>query len=401
MKKLSNQQEWQFWPIIFLAFFYPINNALINLAIPLYFFQQGINIELIGILAAGVAITYAFSPILFSKLSNRIGRKKSVILGISGAFCAQIIFYISLNPIPFLIARMMEGFFMGFYWTNLQSSISDNSLHDHSKMMSRYNISWNSGLLTGYLIGAIFLFVIDAVVLIFYFAPLFLAVNVFIAIFFFQESNKINLKDGLELKIRDNNEFRNQDEIKLTNYYIPLIIPILFVAVFGLAKASVGFLYPIKSETLGFETYTAYLLTFFCIVTQLIGTGTATFFSIKNLKRVPIICLFSLIFILIFYGITSDFFVFIILFLFLGYFTGLLYGFSLKLVLILNMKNHTSKYSGLLESVIGTMFLITPIALGFVARMGFDTAFYIISIVLLGIFIYCLINIKKIAELKE
>jgi len=401
MENADTHQEWRFWPVIILAFFYPVNNALINLAIPLYFFKEGISIEMIGVIAAGAAITYAFSPILFRKVSEKLGRKKSIILGISGALSSQLIFYFTLHPIPFLIARMMEGLLMGFFWINLQSSISDNALHDHSKMMSRYNIAWNSGLLVGNLIGAIFLFVIDNVELIFYIAPIFFAINVFIAILFFKESAKIDLDSSLEVRESENHKNNKSSNLELTAYYIPIIIPVILIIAFSVSKASVMFLYPIKSETLNFESYTVYLLVFFCILAQLIGTASATYFSIKNLKRIPLVCIISLIIVLMIYGLTTDFSTFFMLFLLLGFFCGLLYGFSLKLTIILNMKENTSKYSSLLESIIGTGFLVTPITCGFIAGIGLNSAFYIISIVLILQLIISIIYIRKIVEIKD
>ncbi len=72
-------------------------------------------------------------------------------LGVTGISFSQVIFYFTLEPIPFLIARMIEGFMAGFIWPSITSSISDKKL-DHDKHLARFNFSWNAGLLTGFLL---------------------------------------------------------------------------------------------------------------------------------------------------------------------------------------------------------------------------------------------------------
>ncbi len=412
MNKTENYQKWRFWPIICLAFFYPVNGALVNLAIPLYYFKRGTNIEIIGFLAAGVTMTYCFSPMLLNSISEKINRRRSVILGIVGVSLAQIVFYFSLEPIPFLIARLVEGFMAGFIWSNLQSSITDNAHHNHSKYLAKYNLSWNAGVLGGYLLGAIVLYLVDNLEIIFYIAPLLVVSNAFIILFFFQESNKRkNNQNNQELKhlnretnLDDNNLEKNYEKNKgnitdFTKYSIPVIVPSLYIISYCLIRGSVNFLYPIKSEILGFDTYTVYLLSFFGLSTQLISITLVSYLSIDHLKKIPIISLFALIIILIFFGLNSNFFIFLLLYLLLGIFSGTLHGASLKLFLALNMKNNTSKYSSLFESIIGFTFLITPIVAGFIARIDLNLAFYVMAIIFSIMFLANLIFIKKIQKI--
>jgi len=383
MSRTQGLKQWGFWPIILLAFIYPVNNALIGLAIPLYFYQIGIPLEIVGLLAAASAITYCFSPLLFSRIADRLGRKKSVILGMAGVAISQLIYYITLEPIPFFISRLLEGLFLGFYWMSLQSCISDNSLQDHSKMMSNYNISWNAGLLFGNLLGAIFLFLMNSIFLIFYISPIIVLVDLFVAISIFKEGEKVDLERGNTLREQNHIQENKRTDLPLTKYVIPMMIPILLVLSHSISKAGVNFLYPIRSVNLGFDGYTVYLFTFFCLITQLIGTSTATFYSIKNLKRIPLVYITGLIIVLIFYGIATELTVFIILFFLLGFFCGSLYGFALKIFMVLNMKRKTSRYSALLESVIGTAFFLTPLIAGILAFLGIFTVFFLLALILM------------------
>ena len=397
MKSTEKSSYWRFWPVICIAFLYPLNASMVGLAIPIFFWRQNVSIEMIGFIVAGQALTYSFSPILLNKISDRINRRRSVIIGVVGVCCAQCVYFFTLEPIPFLISRMIEGFMMGFIWANLQSSISDNTEHDHTKYIARYNFSWNFGILSGFLFGMIFLYFVDVLEYIFYIAPIIMIFNSVIAILFLQESTNVN-------PVVDNLNNENIGEIKgnigdLTKYSIPIILPLLLIIAYCFARLNANFLYPLKSEILGFEAYTVYLLAFFGFSTQVISITLTSYFSLKFLKRIPIISLIGIIIISILFAVNSNIIIFIVLFLILGFFTGVLYGSCMKLIVALNVKKNTSKYSGIMESTIGFGFLIGPIFTGLIAGVDINLAFYTLSSVFLVLLIVILIFTRKISRL--
>ena len=264
---VKDKQEWRFWSIVCLSFLYPLNNAIINLAIPLYYFKQSVPIQIIGgILVASITMTYCFSPILFRKYSDKIGRKKSVCIAMIGTSFAQMIFYFTLEPLIFIISRLIEGFVTGLYWSNLQASISENVKNDPDKYIARFNFGWNSGVLSGFLLGALILFNTNDLRIIFYFAPLLIFLSLIIAIIFFREINP-NIWKKIESSEYDNifNSNLKEESYNISKFYIPIILPVLLIIAFAFQQASVFLLYSIKSEILGFETYTVYLLAFFYI----------------------------------------------------------------------------------------------------------------------------------------
>ncbi|MBD3216160.1 MAG: MFS transporter [Candidatus Lokiarchaeota archaeon] len=398
MRSPEELSYWRFWPVFILAFFYPMNNGMINLAIPIYYLQEGLNTALIGILSAGSAISYMFSPILLNKLSQKLKRKTSITISLIGVFCSEIIFYFSLNPLLFLISRSVEGIFMGLYWPNLQSAISDNIFHKHSALTAKYNISWNSGMLTGFLFGALLLFSFGLLELIFYAAPILIFINLLVAVSAFQEPKKLNIhskefKDYVKeqeinlikaVKIK-----KEEDDFRKLSY--PRLYPVLIIVAYCLTRASVNFLYPIKSELLGFEEYTVYIATFFLALSQVISMFLASLMKLRYFNFVPPIMIGILIIVIPLIALNQDLSIFIILFFVVGSCTGVLYGVTLRMILMLNIKNDTSKFSGILESLIGAGFLITPIFSGFIAAVDLNITFYVLTLIIGVLFVFCMI----------
>ncbi len=360
---------------------------MISLAIPIYFFRRSVPTEIIGLLSAATTLTYSVSPILLSRVSERLPRKTSVIIAMIGTLISQLIFYISLHPILFLTTRLCEGFIVGLFWTNLQASISDNVYHRHRRLTALYNISWNTGLVLGLVFGAVLTYLINDLEIVFYFAPIFLLVNVLIAVFAFQEPYKNafiltkphkEVLQGGQLRKPSQNS-GNQPHID--NISFPIYYPFLLIIIYSIVRAAIKFLFPLKSEVLGFDTYTVYLASTFYALAQAIAMVGASSVSIKRFKTIHFIILIPLFIFTPLFGINTNYYFFILLFLITGAITGMLYGISLRLILILNMKHQTSLYSSILESMIGICFLFVPIMTGYLTYINIDLPIYVISLI--------------------
>lgn len=383
----DSKHHWRFWPVILLAIFYPLNMNMIGLAIPIYFFRRAIPTEIIGLLSAATTITYSISPIIFSKISDRLPRKTSVVIAMGGTFATQLIFYITLHPILFLLARLGEGFIVGLFWTNLQASISDNIYHRHRRLTAFYNLSWNTGLILGLVMGAILTYLVDDLTIIFYSAPFFLLFNLLIAIFAFKEPRKNSYDSIASPNLQKNEDQNYNDKFEATKHaeiesiQFPLVYPFILIILYSLVRATVKFLFPIKSEILGFETYSVYGASIFYALAQSIAMIGASSISLKHLKVLHIIILIPILIFTPIFGANTNYFIFIILFLIIGACTGMLYGISLRFVLILNMKHKQSLYSAILESIIGIFFLVAPILAGYLSYIDLDLPFYVLTII--------------------
>ncbi|MFW9999131.1 MAG: MFS transporter [Candidatus Hodarchaeota archaeon] len=400
MATKESYQNWRFWPVLCLVFIYAFSSPLLMLATPIYFFQQGVDIKLISLLSTALTITYCFSPIAFNKISDRLGRRKSVIISMIGASCAEFIFYFTLDPLIFLIARLFEGFILGLFFPNLLASISDNPTIDHRKYLSRFNFSWSSAVVFGLLFGSIFLYFIGEVKFIFYINPIFLFFNAIITIFFFQEPNHNYFKtQSSVIDIDPTNPTNYQKSMTISKYYIPVIIPLLFILALSFSSGNSSLLYPIRAETLGFSSSSTYFINIFATSAQSITMYIASLLVLNKLKLVSITTLLVYSFLFIFFNLNRIYFLFIILFLLSGFFFGIIYGAASKFFLTLNILKKTSKYSSIMESSTGFSFFISQIFLGFIADINIGLGYITISLSLAIIFLITLIFIRKFKEI--
>ena len=397
MTEQNVQTHWRFWPVLCLVFIFAFSSPIVMLAAPIYYIQQHVEIIFVSLLSTALTITYSISPIILNKISDRLGRRKSVIIALIGATGAQLVFFISLHPIVFLIERLFEGFILGFFFPNLQASISDNAEIDHQKYLARFNLSWGIAGVFGLLFGAVFLTFIDDLRFLFYINPIFLALNVVIAILFFQEPIH-DEEDNQQIEIEVIRPEDHQKLLNSSNFYIPVILPLLFILGLSFASGNGTLLYPIKSEVLGFQPSSTFLVVVFATITQSLAMYLSNLVALKKLKLLTSLTLLIYALMFIFFIINEFYFIFIVLFMLSGFFYGILYGTASRLFLSLNIIKDTSIYSSISESSIGLFFFISQIILGIIAGINVNFAYISLSIILVLIFIINLIFQKNFKE---
>jgi len=318
-----------------------------------------------------------------------------------GAASLQLLFFITLNPVVFLIERLLEGFVLGFFFPNLTASISDVPNIDHQKYLAMFNLSWSIAIIFGLIFGAIILLFTETV-FIFYISPIILIVNIFIAFFLFQQPTLTNFKPQDNItNFNTSNPENNQDSTKTSNYFIPVIIPLLFILYTSFAAGNGSFLYPIRAYLLGFSDSSTYIVNIFAVVGQSITMYFASVLALNKLKLVSIVILSVYPFLFIFFIFNEVYFLFIILFLFSGFFYGMLYGAASKLFIALNVLKNTSKYSGILESSTGLTFFVSMLTLGFIADINVLLGYFSLTLSLLIIFFITLVFIRKLKEVER
>jgi hypothetical protein len=272
--------------------------------------------------------------------------------------------------------------------------------HRHRKLTALYNLSWNTGLILGLVMGAILTFLVADLTIVFYYAPIFLLVNVIIAWCAFQEPQKYSNDSEFAPLITEEGKENPEDDLNiieqplLEQIEFPRSYPFLLAILYALVRSSFKFLFPIKSEVLGFDTYTVYTASIFFALSQCLAMFAASSVSLKHLEELQILIILSLLIFTPLFGLNTNYYVFIIIFLIIGCCTGLLYGISLRLVLILNMRHKRSVFSAALESLVGICFLIAPIIAGYLSYINLDFPVYLLTAIL-ALFSFLLISLSK------
>ena len=91
----------------------------------------------------------------------------------------------------------------------------------------------------------------------------------------------------------------------------------------------------------------------------------------------------------------------IILFMFSGFFYGILYGAASKLFITLNVLKKTSKYSGILESSTGLSYFASQIFLGIIADIHILLGYLSLSLSLIFLSFINFVLIRKFKEFNE
>jgi len=392
--------KYRVFPILMLAFFRVATLVAVGLAFPLYFIDEGLNPEIIGIITSGTSMAYLVSPLIFRNVHKKIGMKKAIIISTGGFLFTQIVYQISLNPYLVYSMLILDGIVLGLFWPVLMTSVSavsslenyrgNNSKKD--KLMKNYSISWNLGGILSYVLSTIVLFIVSDIILIFRLSLLF-CIIIFIAAFIYKEP-KNNFEEEIIVPIDERiKAFPQREQINF-----PLFLPLFITAIYGFLISSIGLAYPIKSETLNFELYTNYMFFFFRMSTQTISISITMDFSIRKLKKIiPWTTLITFLSIF-FMGINQDLVVFGVLFCLFGIFVSFMYTLAFKLILFRNIANNTSKYSVYFETLMGVGFFLAPIVSGFIAAWNVDFSFYFSSILtVITLFIILLLG-KKVRE---
>lgn len=161
----------QFYLIGITCFLRTFVGTFIGTGMPVFILENWNSNLFSGLSLASLSLTYTFSAILFGGLSDKIGRRKSVIISLVGNFASTVGFCIVLVFVKqgatmtllvvILLLRANEGLFNGFFWPVLQSSIPEISIKhagegDPVKVeattkqgISIFNVGWNSGILAG------------------------------------------------------------------------------------------------------------------------------------------------------------------------------------------------------------------------------------------------------------
>jgi len=101
----------------------------------------------IGWAMGSFGIVYMFSPIIGGKISDKIGRRKSLI----GAMISYVAI-LALYPQPFIIPlhliliRALEGFFFGLFYPTIEAMVSELAPESQGAVLGNFSTAWSAGM---------------------------------------------------------------------------------------------------------------------------------------------------------------------------------------------------------------------------------------------------------------
>ncbi|MFX1350047.1 MAG: MFS transporter, partial [Promethearchaeota archaeon] len=271
------------WPVFLLAFIRLFYVSIFERALFNYlYYDIGIRESILGFISSAGAITYIFAPILGQLLTDKF-------LGVRNA----LIFTSFLTPILtglqivypevwfLIICRILLGLTLGLFWPNCLNLLSRwakvSSTEKSKKDFGLFNLSWNSGFISGLLIG--FLFAIswsDFLAMIISWTLSFLLIPV--SFFIIKDKKPSIPKEIVIYQSEDPLSHLDIKEDLLVNSHTPMIVyPVLFswfcIMFLTLSKSIFIFGYPILVKALLSEefSYLTYLVQGGLQLMQLIG----------------------------------------------------------------------------------------------------------------------------------
>ncbi|NLX06863.1 MAG: MFS transporter [Phycisphaerae bacterium] len=125
--------------------------------------EKDADLLTMGFVGGMLSLIYAFSGIFLGRLSDRFGRRKFILSGVAGLLvCCFGCLVLEANSWPYLIAYWLAGAALGMIYPALIAWLQQGQHPDHQarhagRVVLRFCVAWNLGLISGQLTGG-FLF---------------------------------------------------------------------------------------------------------------------------------------------------------------------------------------------------------------------------------------------------
>jgi predicted MFS family arabinose efflux permease len=331
----------------FSVFLFSIGFGIMTPSVPLF-----ANLKLfaneweLGILGALAATPYVFGPALLGKLSDQVGRKPVIIVGLLIYVVTCIAYTMSTSLYHLALLRILEGVSFSSIWPSAEAYVADSTVAgSRSKAVCHYSIAWSSGYTVGpFLMGTVLAFfdIYSAFIA----SAAFLACGMLLILLLKTPKNIHEKKETLS----DPNTGRGI-------FYI-----IYTMIIWGFVTLSFFFLFPAYAGSNAIiPSYIAYLVGIVGLVRTIVFVlydKVLKTFRSATLPSGMLTLSVAMIIAWAFPSLPG----FILSTMFLGLSLGLLYAHSL--IYMLN-KPAKGLYAGLFESSIGIGELIGPITMGY------------------------------------
>ena len=142
--------------LLFTQFMVAFGFGVILPILPFYTLSLGAQPFELGLLTATFALMSLICSPIFGKLSDRVGRKKVMMMGIGAFFLAYLVFAVSDSLWMAFLARAIEGVAAGAVFPACISLLSDLTTdHQRGRAMGLFSMMFSLGFILGPAVGGI------------------------------------------------------------------------------------------------------------------------------------------------------------------------------------------------------------------------------------------------------
>jgi MFS family permease len=301
----------------------------------------------LGILGALTSLPYAVVPVFVGRHSDKVGRKKLVLLGVCIYGCVSLSYVVAPGFALLAILRILEGVCFSLIWPVSEAWIGDlSSPKDRLRLIGNYSVAWSAGYMLGpFLLGLIVTYS-----------------N--IAHSFLLAASLVLASAPLLLKVRGAAVKPSEPEAAFRSGAGVATWAVLFaMAVWGISQLSYFFLLPSYTLDIGFPAaYSSYLIGTVSLVRTLVFMAYPRLVSKLRGWMLPLGTL-SLAVAMFITWAARDVALFAFASCILGLAFGVIYSYSLGRVLERPAKG---LYAGLFESAIGVGQIAGPLSMGYI-----------------------------------
>jgi MFS family permease len=302
-----------------------------------------------GLSMSIVALFYVFSTVFGGRISDRVGRKRTLVGALRATFgitlmdlTTVIILLSRLTPSSWLllfimITRALEGLITGFYWPVLAACIPDTGCFYGkgekeqatltTKGLGLYNLGWNAGMLCGSFLYAILAYenMVEVVLM----CPVAIqAVNLYLMAFY---KDCGILKTSKPKKQKGDRTLSVDDAVMKYRAVLPVVLGVLFVFTYAVF---INWVYITTTNLVAFLGLAPLIGVFEALRITMQGISS---FKVKPSNKHALARVFVLLavmdaFIVVMAFFTKHVWLFLFLFPSLGFIMGLVYYDSLDMV---------------------------------------------------------------------
>ena len=130
-----------------LTFFVTFTLGTTEIFAPWYAEILGGGATYAGWAMGSFGIVYMISPAIGGKISDRIGRKASIIISTTAYIGVLIIYPVSTLPIHLILIRALEGLVYGLLIPGVSGMVAELSTESEAATLGNFSTSWSAGMI--------------------------------------------------------------------------------------------------------------------------------------------------------------------------------------------------------------------------------------------------------------